>query len=161
MDSLRVRALKLALRHVGVREAPPGSNRGALIDAWNTAAKVPTGTPWCSAFATAMLEEAGWKCAIAKRASVGFLFAGLERQGLLVKRPRRGDLVAFMFDPDRWPDHVGFVARVLRLGPVLVLRTCEGNTSSGEAGSQSDGGGVYRRRRVIARASVRFARIPG
>ena len=44
---------------------------------------------------------------------------------------------------------------------MLTLQTVEGNTSSGVAGSQSDGDGVFQRRRVVASKTVGFIRIPG
>lgn len=57
--------------------------------------------------------------------------------------PRRGAL-AFLDFPDsvRRIQHVGIVEQVL---PGNRIQTIEGNTSSGAAGSQADGGGVYRR----------------
>ncbi|WP_088320304.1 CHAP domain-containing protein [Kineosporia sp. R_H_3] len=57
--------------------------------------------------------------------------------------PRRGAIAFFDFpDGIRRIQHVGLVEKVL---PGGRIQTIEGNTSSGTAGSQSDGGGVYRR----------------
>jgi Putative peptidoglycan binding domain/CHAP domain len=50
--------LRQAVGAIGVAETPPGSNRGAMIDAWNTAAGLPLGSPWCAAFATGMFRFA-------------------------------------------------------------------------------------------------------
>ena len=54
-----------------------------------------------------------------------------------------GDLVCFDWDGDGLADHVGIVEA--NYGG--WLQTIEGNTSSGAAGSQSNGGGVWRRTR--------------
>lgn len=94
-------------------------------------------------------------------ASVGFFVDYARRLGWVVTRPLRGDRVAFQFTSDNWPDHVGIIERVLRLGPVLILQTLEGNTSPEAGGSQDDGDGVYRRRRVVRASRVIFVRVPG
>lgn len=159
VEPLRVRALKRASSFVGHRER--AYNSSPLIDIWLRASGVPVGTPWCAAFVISMLRSEGFDEQVRHSASVGFLFAHARAQGWIVERPYRGDLVAFNLDEDGWPDHTGFVERVLALGPVLMLRTVEGNTSSGAAGSQDDGDGVFRRTRVVRRSSVVFARVPG
>lgn len=54
-----------------------------------------------------------------------------------------GDLVCFDWNHDGVADHIGIV----ELNKGTYLQTIEGNTSSGTSGSQSNGGGVYRRTR--------------
>lgn len=63
---------------------------------------------------------------------------------------RRGDLIAFNFDGGV-ADHVGMAA-----GPIVNGMTdCyEANTSSGTSGSQSNGGGIYRRQRPVSQVAV-------
>ena len=56
-----------------------------------------------------------------------------------------GDLVLFDWGGDGVADHVGIVESNHPEGGYMT--TIEGNTSSGDAGSQSNGGGVYRRER--------------
>lgn len=160
----RLRALDHARSYLGVKESPPGSNRGPLIDGWLRQAGVAPGNPWCAAFLSAMFAKAGRVLTFPNRASVGYFEQWARANGYLVARPLKGDVVCYRFDGDDWPDHVGIVERVLALrwrDRVFVgwCQTIEGNTSSGVTGSQSDGGGVFRRRRWINRA--RFARIPG
>lgn len=58
-------------------------------------------------------------------------------------------------------DHVGQVVAVVKVGPVLIVRTIEGNTSRDGHGSQSDGGGIYRKTRVVRASSVCIIRVPG
>ena len=150
--------LRLAETYVGTMEEPPGSNGGPDIDRWNTAAGVPKGSYWCMAFVRAMLASAGAE--VLRTASVGFFLAWARADGLVVKRPRKGDIVCFFFDKEApgWPSHVGFVKRVIGLRWdrngrfVGYLRTIEGNTSSDDRGSQSNGGGVFERKRHIAKA---------
>ena len=71
---------------------------------------------------------------------------------MLFRSPRRGAIAFFDF-PDRVDriQHVGLVEAVL---PGGRIQTIEGNTSSGVVGSQSDGGGVYRRIRPVTHVAL-------
>jgi hypothetical protein len=147
---VRLRALESARKYLGVKENPKDSNRGVLIDRWNTEAGVPVGSSWCMSFVHAMYLACGVK--LGGWASVGFFETWAAANGDLVKRPFKGDIVCYDWSGDNWPDHVGIVERVLALrwkDKVFAgwIQTVEGNTSSGKLGSQSDGDGVYRRRR--------------
>ena len=139
MKPCRVRALKRALTYRGVREQPPGSNRGAHIERWQKWANGLTGYPWCAAFLCGMVREAcGLIVPTPKRASVGFLEDWADEVGSLLKpgtRPRRGDWIVYRWDdssPD-WPDHIGAVLRVVGArkwrGAYFfgTVRTIEGN----------------------------------
>lgn len=159
MEPVRIRALKRAIEKIGVKEHG-GNNRGRIIDGWNRMAGVPIGSPWCMSFVHAMFQLEGRT--LGGWASVGFFEDWARKQGFLVTRPLRGDLVCYRWGADDWPDHVGFVERVLAVrwfGGSFVgwVQTVEGNTSSGIRGSQDDGDGVYRRRRWISRA--KFVRV--
>lgn len=59
---------------------------------------------------------------------------------------KRGDIVFFSWDGGPVADHVGIVTE--DAAPGASVRTIEGNTSSGSAGSQDNGDGVYRRTRA-------------
>ena len=94
-------------------------------------------------------------------ASVGQFLNWAGGVGDIVTRPFRGDLVCYRWDADNWPDHIGFVERVLALrwkGKAFVgwVSVIEGNTS---LTSNDNGGKVMRRRRWVNRCS--FVRIPG
>lgn len=163
--SYRQLALERAKRYVGVRENPPNSNRGPLIDQWNLRAGVPLGTPWCASFVCAMFGDVGRPIRYPRRASVGFLYAWAEDMGFAVDRPLRGDLVCYDWDGTPgyvgWLDHIGFVDRVLAVrwrGKAFVgwIRTVEGNTSFTD---QSNGGQVMIRYRWCR--ACKFIRIPG
>lgn len=152
-------ALKLAAKKV---HEEGGNNHGFWIRAFLRATDAGVDSAaWCCAMVVWCLDRVGYDVKqIHNRASVGYFEQWAEKAGYLVSRPLKGDIVTFRFDDDNWPDHIGFVVKVLGLGPILTLKTVEGNTSSGEAGSQDDGDGVFVRRRVIRRSKLRFIRIP-
>ncbi len=153
-----VRLVERARVFVGVKEQPPGSNRGPYdprkkggIDDWCRRANGLTGYPWCAAFLCAMAEDCGYRVTDPRRASVGFLEGWARTVGKLVDRPLRGDLVCYRFDQDNWPDHIGVVDRVLAIRWrggrfVGMVRTIEGNTS---AGNDANGGQVQIRYRWL------------
>jgi hypothetical protein len=55
-------------------------------------------------------------------------------------------LVFFQFDDDAQPDHVGIVR--WHNTTLKYMNVWEGNTSSGKAGSQSNGDGFYIKKRT-------------
>lgn len=164
----RIRALNCAVRKIGVTEHPPGSNRGRIIDSWNLEAGAPVGSYWCCSFVHACFKTVG--VTLPGGASVGALLGQAHSRGWVVKRPLKGDLACFDFGENNgfgaYGDHIGFVEKVIGLrwkNGVFAgyIATVEGNTSSGVTGSQSNGGGVYRRRRLIARGvGAAFVRVP-
>jgi hypothetical protein len=151
-----VAAAKLGIHEVG------GNNHGPWVKTFLAEVGLPEGYAWCDAFQS--YEEhgvAGHRLPI-ESASVAQTYNTAKHLGWVVAQPARGDLVCFDFDGDgQFNDHIGLVVKVLGLGPVDTLQTIEGNTGSGTGGSQSDGDGVYLRRRVVAAKSVGFVRIPG
>lgn len=161
VPSLRLRALARAKKYVGVKENPPGSNHGPLIDQWCvTTNGIRGGYPWCLAFVHAMYASQGVKLGGFGLVQAFDNWAG--KNGYLVKRPFKGDIICYDWNRDNWDDHVGIVDRVLALRwtPsgrfVGWVRTVEGNTS---VGNDSNGGCVMIRYRWVQ--SAKFARIPG
>lgn len=175
----RLRALAQAQKFVGVRErgAP---NDGPMVDAFTRADGLAgENYAWCQAFQNAMWRLAtggklvrtvhadgrieyairGGKMLANGTASVGLFIGWAKALNLIVQRPARGDHVAFQFGSDNWPDHVGQIERVISIGPIVIIQTIEGNTSSGEEGSQDEGDGVYRRRRAMRREKLIFVRV--
>ena len=145
-------ALQHAEAYVGVREQPPGSNRGGLIDQWNAGAGVPAGSEWCMSFAHAMFRLAG--VTLGGWASVGNFELWANQHGYLIRRPYRGDIGCLDWNADNWPDHAVIVERVLGLrwfGGRFVgwIRYIAGN----------DGDAVSRRV-IRVMSTARFARIP-
>lgn len=149
------RALAEALRHVGVRESPPGSNR-TMFGRWFGT----DGVPWCAIFASYCYDVGAgvvlcrsWHGAGVGPRGVAYvptLAAWLKATGRAVESPAPGDLAIFDWDGGL-PDHVGLVVRVRS----AELDTVEGNTA---VGNDSDGGEVMRRSRRVAQVAV-FGRI--
>lgn len=160
---VRIRALERAQRYIGVKETPPGSNRGVLIDQWNHTAGVPVGSPYCASFWHSMYDAEGVH--VGGGAYCPTIYDWGVAKGFEVRRPFRGDAVLFDWDQNGELDHIGMVERVLALRWsagrfVGFVRTVEANTSAGLAGSQSNGDGVYRRWRWV-NTSTRFLRVTG
>lgn len=110
------------------------------------------GQPWCAMYVSWVFNEAGLVRLVAASSKKGFAScdAGLKwfaKKGQLIPvgDAEPGDLVFFQFDEDAQPDHVGIVSKNLKKRKSLMV--LEGNTSSGNSGSQSSGDGVYERKR--------------
>lgn len=153
-----------------VKEEPPFSNKGKLIDEWNLLAGVPVGSYWCCSAVHAMFYRAAGY-ALGGGASVQAMRQWARGLGYMVARPRKGDIACFdLREGDHYGpfgDHTGMVEKVLALrwggGKFTgLIRTVEGNTSAqGQTGSQSNGGGVFRRWRWLNSIGAEFIRVPG
>lgn len=152
-------AVNYLLRFVGKTESPAGSNDSPFLADWRRALKLAwmRGQPWCG-FAVL----AAYFLGTGKRLPDGVVYtpnivawAHAGTNGFRAVRPedaRAGDLVVFNFPGgSSVADHVG-----LALGPAIggYIPTVEGNTSSSNAGSQSNGGGVFRRSRPVSLIAV-------
>jgi hypothetical protein len=150
------RALAEALRHVGVRESPPGSNR-TMFGRWFGV----DGVPWCAIFVSYCFDVGAgvvlcrtWRGAGTGPRGVAYvptLAAWLRATGRAVARaPQPGDIAVFNWDGGL-PDHVGIVVRANGAG----IDTVEGNTA---VGNDSDGGEVMRRHRSLSSVAL-FGRL--
>lgn len=147
VDAKIARVLDECRHWVGTTESPAGSNRGPNISKWQREFGID-GQPWCGAFVGYHLQHYA-----ALPIPDGIVYTpnienygrvrtgGFDRVVSYADR-KPGDLVLF-----KWPgisrdfcDHVGIV-------DTDNVHTIEGNTSSGNVGSQNNGGGVYRRDR--------------
>ena len=137
------RAIALARKQIGVTENPAGSNWGPKVGEYITYTGYTFPVFWCGCFVAWCVGHAGAK--IPKRIRLGYTGyitadANAGDNGLIVvpfDAARAGDIVVYSFD------HIGLVESV----DGDILTAIEGNTSSGSSGSQSNGGGVYRRTR--------------
>jgi hypothetical protein len=131
--------LTVARRELGFVEGPDASNKyGAAYGVdrvW-----------WCAQFVWWVFRQAGGSNLIhPKTAYTPTLAQWFMDQKVWGKEPRVGAVVFY-----DWPDsthriqHVGIVEGF----DATSITTIEGNTSSGAAGNQSNGNGVYRRRRA-------------
>lgn len=106
-----------------------------------------SGVPFCAMFASWCLTDDEGNSVIpgGDFAYVPYGINAARAAGQLVdpSSAAPGDLICFDWDGDGVADHVGLV----EANYGAWVQTIEGNTSSGAAGSQSNGGGVYRRSR--------------
>jgi cell wall-associated NlpC family hydrolase len=107
--------------------------------------------PWCAMFVSWCYDQAGLVSKIAAQNKKGFAScdAGLKwftkkNKIVPVGQAQAGDLVFFQFDKDAQADHVGICASNDGKGFLMVY---EGNTSSDSKGSQSNGDGVFLKKR--------------
>lgn len=158
----RAKAVELALKdaRAGVKEYPPGSNRGGRVDAMQRRFGI-IAQPWCGAAVGTWLEEAGFDVP-ARVVYVPYVFADAIAQRnnwheVSAREVKAGDAVCFDFQGDGVADHIA-----LARGPVKngMVPTVEGNTSYGTAGSQDNGGAVAIRERPVSQvqAFARFGR---
>lgn len=160
---LRETAFEFAVKEVnkGVREVG-GNNHGPDVKKYLAEVGLPEGYAWCTAFISWCFRQAAGKKLAWESAGVWNIWNYAKEHGWIVDRPRRFDLVAFDFNGDGvYNEHMGWVAWVKKFGPVSIVHTIEANTSSGVAGSQTDGGGVYRRTRLIRSGTAAYIRVPG
>jgi cell wall-associated NlpC family hydrolase len=107
--------------------------------------------PWCAMFVSWCYDQAGSVSKVAAQTKKGFAScdAGLKwftkkNKIVPVGQAQAGDLVFFQFDKDAQADHVGICASNDGKGFLMVY---EGNTSSDSKGSQSNGDGVFLKKR--------------
>ena len=108
-------------------------------------------------------RSAGWKswAAFVKSHHEAWVPAWVEaaragRYGMSIvsgRSARRGDAICFDWQADQTHDHIGLVRSRPNLA-TLNVKTVEGNTSPGTAGSQDDGGGLWLRTRNAASPQV-------
>ena len=99
---------------------------------------------WCMEFIWWCFKQAGMD--FYKTASCTACYKHYASRAVSKNSLRKGDIVFFDWDHSGDCDHVGIVESV---GSSRVT-TIEGNTSSGNSGSQSNGDGVYRRYRTYS-----------
>ena len=118
-------------------ESPPGSNRTEFASEAGHA----NGQPWCATFLVAIARRVG--LALPSESAYTPTMANAFRAAKRwVGTPLAGDIAFFDFpDAKRRIQHVG----VVESSTATTVTCIEGNTASGWAGSQDNGGGVWRR----------------
>lgn len=106
-----------------------------------------SGVPYCAMFISYCLDWAGVTAAGIPGAYVPWILSANSDAGRLVANEdaQPGDLVMFDWQGDGVADHIGIVEE--NHPDEGWMQTIEGNTSPSSGGSQSNGGGVYRRAR--------------
>lgn len=134
--------LKIAAGELGNTEYPPGSNK-VKYNTWYWGQEVGgKDYPWCMAFVQWCFAQAGLPLPH-KTASCSNLLSWYRKfqPERVVRDPKPRDIIIFNFG------HTGIVEGVGVGKDAGYILAIEGNTSAGEAGSQSNGGGVFRRKR--------------
>ena len=163
----RANAVRWALSKVGTTEHPPGSNQGPGITQWQEESGFPgAGVAWCQVFASQTAKQGsrnrikpiwfgGYTPSVCQMAAQGE--HDLKRVHLNEARP--GDWIYLSFGESS--DFCDHVAVFLSRNADGSINTVEGNTSAPSgSGSQSNGGGVFKRVRsaslVVATVRVPF-----
>lgn len=143
IDVLRIAAAEIGYSRWNDPEA--GTKYGRDFATRHGAYYGTSGVPYCAMFVTWVLHAAGMEPVGGDFAYVPYGINAAAKAGRLVPKIQAipGDYLCFDWDNDNIADHVGFV----EANRGSWVQTIEGNTSSGVAGSQSNGGGVYRRAR--------------
>lgn len=139
------KVVEIANAQIGYKE---GSNNATIFGKYYGA----NNQPWCAMFVSWCFNEAGLVSKVAAQSKKGFAScdAGLKfftkkNKVIPIGQAQAGDIVFFQFDKDAEPDHVGIVKSNNKT--LKFLQVIEGNTSSGNVGSQSNGDGVFLRKR--------------
>lgn len=134
--------LNIARSQLGYREGPNNDTKYGTWYGWNFAPYCAMGISWSFAQAGALGLVYG------KHAYCPWWVRDFEAHGRFHSwqtTPQRGDLgFADWSGRHGLAEHVFLVEDVISIS---VIQTLEFNTTSGTPGNQSDGGGVYRRRR--------------
>lgn len=131
------KVVSIAAGQVGYKEGRNNSNKYGAAYGMNNVS-------WCMEFIWWCMKQAGmdwYKTASCTACYKHYASRAVSRDAL-----RKGDIVFFDWDHSGDCDHVGIVESV---GSSRIT-TIEGNTSSGNSGSQSNGDGVYRRYRTYS-----------
>ena len=136
--------LRVASKYVGYNrfdDPLTGTIFGRAFAELHGEAYAANGVPYCDMYVTKCLREIG--ITDFDSAYVPGRIATARARGWLVLREKAqpGDLVCFDWDGDGVADHIGIV----EIKYSWSYQTIEGNTSGSWRGSQSNGGGVYRR----------------
>lgn len=138
-------AVSYALMEVGVKEDPPGSNRGPRVDVYLRAAGLDPAEgsyPWCASFVTWAVREACLRVDLLNfRGSPQVHHLAEQNEALWLPEPI--DACVFCHFDDENKGHAGFVLQACSVSPGDFL-TVEGNTD--EAGGRT-GGQVMQKRR--------------
>lgn len=146
------RIVEIAKSYIGVTEQ--GNNKGKEVERFQKTHGGAIGQSWCAYFIATLLDEAGAKEPTYRKGTA---------QGYINKKSIRASRVAkgyyklgsgnylavwakYKKNRNTGNGHIALVTNQIRAD---TIETIEGNTSSGDYGSQDNGDGVYSRKRKI------------
>lgn len=141
MASTKTAMIKAASADVGFKE---GASNNTKFGKWYGL----NYNPYCDMAISYWAEQSGNLDVVGKFAYCPSHVNWFKSRGQWVSRDaaaKAGDIVFFDWAGDGVADHVGLVVEDAKAG--AAVKTIEANTSAGNAGSQSNGDGVYRRTR--------------
>lgn len=132
--------IHIAESQIGITESPRNSNN-VKYNTWYYEHTVSgSAYPWCMTFVQWVCDKAGCKLPYKTPSCSGLLnWYKKNRPRDVLKAPEPGVIAIFNFNGS---GHTGIVVKDNGDGNITTI---EGNTSSTDAGSQSNGGGVFRR----------------
>lgn len=144
--------LRVARQELGVAEFPKNSNK-VKYNTWFYGREVSGAAyPWCMAFVQWVFDQAGEELPCRTASCSALLnWYKAHRPDQVRKTPRPGDIVIYRFG------HTG----VVESDGGGTVTAIEGNTSPGEAGSQSNGGMVCRRTRKVSLVAAYLRPVEG
>ena len=137
--------VQYAKDHVGYVEGKNNHNIFAKM------AGHPNNQPWCATFIVACFKAGNEAKAIYNSASVIEIAKWALRSGSVIEAAdaEAGDVLLFDFSGHGYPEHIELATNNFNK-KTKTIRTIGGNTSSGRAGSQSNGDGVYQKARAYS-----------
>jgi len=109
--------------------------------------------PWCAMFISWCFDQAELKTLQGSQTKKGFASCDVglkwfvkKNKTIPIGQAKAGDIAFFQFDTDAQPDHVGIVTK----NNGKFLWCYEGNTAGNNKGSQSNGDGVYLKKRAYS-----------
>lgn len=135
--------IKAAQAEIGYTEKPNNNNKFAKV------AGHANNQAWCATFIRACFVTGKEEKAIPDSAYCPHIEAWARaNHGVIpLEEAKRGDLALFDFSRNGKSEHIGILTKDFDPKKPDYIRTIEGNTSSGIAGSQANGDGVYARTR--------------
>lgn len=154
-SQFRESVLEMATKELGTLENPKGSNVVKYND-WfypegHKYFKAPSDYAWCGTFVSYVYFFAG-RCMPTIDTDLGVSYIPTLHTIARAKKwttsePMLGDLVLFDWEKDGKANHIGIFVGWLEKG--VSFYCIEGNTSADDKGSQSNGDGVYKKKRFV------------
>jgi hypothetical protein len=121
--------VNIAEKYIGIAEDPKGSNRGPLIDRWNTNAHAPLGSFWCASFVSAIAMEwelqTGYDWPLCISADCDVWLASAKKHGVLSQQGKPGDIVLLVAGNDAY--HIGIISGYSETNTLMSI---EGNSNN-------------------------------